>query len=74
MSSFEGPLGALPPTDDKHWAKYPLTAEALPEWLLSGPINEWSERDRKRRNFVMRESDAIARAIDDDGDDGGHTA
>ncbi len=31
MSFFEGPLGALPPTDDKHRVKYPLTAEALPD-------------------------------------------
>lgn len=31
MSTFEGPLGALPPSDDKHRVKYPLTAEAVPD-------------------------------------------
>lgn len=44
----------------------PKRNTALPEWLLSGPINEWSEHEQKRRDVVVRESDAIARAVDDD--------
>ncbi len=28
---FEGPLGQLPPSDDKHRVKYPMTAEAVPD-------------------------------------------
>jgi hypothetical protein len=39
---------------------------ALPDWLLSGPLDEWSEREQKRHDFVVRESDAISRvAIED---------
>ena len=34
---------------------------ALPDWLLNGPLDQWSERDQKRRDFVVRESDAISR-------------
>ncbi len=30
MSFHEGPLGQLPPTDERHRIKYPLTAETLP--------------------------------------------
>ncbi len=30
MSFYEGRLGQLPPTDDRHRVKYPLTAETLP--------------------------------------------
>lgn len=44
----------------------PERETALPEWLLAGPINNWSEREQKRRSFVVRESDAIARVTDDD--------
>jgi hypothetical protein len=44
----------------------PKRETALPGWLLTVPINEWSERERKRKNLVMRESDAIAKAIDED--------
>ncbi len=43
----------------------PKRETALPEWLLTGSINEWSEREQKRRDFVVRDSDAIARAVDD---------
>ncbi len=39
---------------------------ALPDWLLSGPLDEWGEREQKRRDFVVRESDATSRvAIED---------
>lgn len=44
----------------------PKRETALPEWLLSGPINAWSEREQKRRDFVVRESDAVAKAAKDD--------
>jgi hypothetical protein len=44
----------------------PKREKALPEWLLTGPSNEWSEREQKRRDAVVRESGAIARAVDDD--------
>lgn len=44
----------------------PVRETALPEWLLNGPVNKWSERDQQRRNFVVRESDAIASASDED--------
>lgn len=37
----------------------PMRETALPEWLLTGPINKWSEREQKRRDYVVRESDAI---------------
>jgi hypothetical protein len=31
----------------------------LPEWLLNGQINEWAEREQKRRDLVVLESDSI---------------
>jgi hypothetical protein len=43
----------------------PRRETPLPEWLLSGPIDNWSEREQKRRDFVVRESDAISSAVDD---------
>lgn len=44
----------------------PKRGTALPDWLLTGPINEWSDRDQKRRDFVVRESAVIAKATNDD--------
>lgn len=37
----------------------PRRDQPLPDWLQSGEINAWSERDLKRRSVVMRESDSI---------------
>lgn len=39
----------------------PKRAVALPEWLLTAPVNDWSEREQKRRGSVLRERDAISR-------------
>lgn len=44
----------------------PKREASLPDWLLTGPVDEWSQREQKRRDFVVRESDAIAQVMDDD--------
>ena len=44
----------------------PTRETSLPEWLLAAPVDQWSEREQKRRDFVVRESSAISRAVDDD--------
>lgn len=44
----------------------PSRQTALPEWLLTGSTDDWSERERKRRNFVVRESHAISTSVDED--------
>lgn len=44
----------------------PSRQTALPEWLLTGSTDDWSERERKRRNFVVRESQGISTSGDKD--------
>lgn len=62
MSVFEGPLGMVPPTDDEHRRKYPLTAEQVPEAnvpVVLG-INWYSGFDkpvRKGRQYIIGEGD-----------------